>query len=286
MAMYINSETGIKIALIYDAPEEDWGQHINFTDIVSEEYPLKPITWSESRKSFVTLHYGIDGRSTGNLLALTDQRNANRNDANGFYVVGRFFAKTDATCNISLAEAVSVADGTQGAGTFVMGVPIWEADRLLHKNGGMGAENAIRIGLRFTPIDETTGEPDGDPVFFIYEPNCSGHQSGTIEYYKTPSIDGADLLIDENHLILQDCTTWTESYPVERDVTVKSYGAFIKNHRLYTLETGKKVRIEIYIWLEGQDMDCINSINDAKLLANIQFDIDYEGHSGIDDIPD
>ena len=31
------------------------------------------------------------------------------------------------------------------------------------------------------------------------------------------------------------------------------------------------VMIRIYIWLEGQDVDCTNAIADARITANIQF---------------
>ena len=30
-------------------------------------------------------------------------------------------------------------------------------------------------------------------------------------------------------------------------------------------------QIDMYLWLEGQDMDCNNSMKDAKILTNIQF---------------
>ena len=286
MAIYVNANTGIELALEYDAPDEEWGQKLDFLDLVSEDYPLKPATWQNELQSFVTVSYGIDGRTTGNLVELSDEQNANRRDANGYYVTGVFYARSDTPCKVSLAEAVELNGGENGAGTYVIGTPVWDAARIIHTDGGSGAEDAIRFGFRITPIDTESGEPRGLSEFFIYEPNCDAHFSGGGDYVPTPSINGAPTLIDEDHLILQEASEWTEAYPVERNVTIKKLGNFITNKDLFEIEAGHKVRIELYIWLEGQDPDCISRIDEAKIFASIQFHVDYDGQTGMVDIPD
>lgn len=284
MAMYVNSDSGLELATAYDAPDEEWGQKLDFVDLVSEDYPLKPATWSDARRSLVTITYGLDGRMMGDFVELDDDVNANRTDSNGYYVVGVFYAKSHAPCKVSLAEAVELNEGENGAGTYVIGTPVWNADTLLHYDGGDGAETAIRIGFRVTPIDTATGETVGESKFFIYEPNCDGHLSGTEGYVPTPSIDGTETLIDADHLILQRRSTWTEADPVQRLVTIKDLGEFMNNKVLFSLEAGEKMKIELYIWLDGQDVDCISSVDEARILASIQFHADYTGQSGMDDI--
>ncbi|MBQ7670604.1 MAG: hypothetical protein IJS45_07785 [Clostridia bacterium] len=286
MAMYVNSDSGLELALAYDAPDEEWGQKLDFIDIVSEDYPLKPATWSEVQKSLVSIRYGFDGRMAGELITLTDDVNANRKDSNGYYVVGVFYARSHAPCKVSLAEAVELNEGVNGAGTYVIGTPVWDAETLLHYDGGNGAETAIRIGFRLTPIDPNSGETIGESEFFIYEPNCDGHIGGDEGYVPTPSIDGTDTLIDADHLILQNVSTWTEADPVQRLATIKDLGEFMNNEVLFSLDPAQKVKIEMYIWLDGQDADCIPSVDDARILASIQFHADYTGQSGMEDIED
>ena len=41
------------------------------------------------------------------------------------------------------------------------------------------------------------------------------------------------------------------------------------------------VRIELYVWLEGQDVDCTNRISQAQILASIQFATETSGQSGL-----
>lgn len=284
MAMYVNAESGLELALEYDAPDDEWGQKIDFLDMVDDDYPLKPATWSDARQSFAAIRYGLDGRLTDEIVPLTDGMNANRRDAYGYYVTGAFYARTLMPCTVSLAEAVELNEGENGAGTYVIGTPLWDDEELVHTDGGSGAECAVRIGLRITPVDKD-GAAKGDPEFFIYEPNCDVHIEDAEGYVDTPNVDGGDTLTDRDHMILQEASTWTEAYPVRHDVTIKDLGKFIENRTLFSLDRGEIVRIELYVWLEGQDVDCTNRIEDAKIMANLQFHTDYSGQTGLDIIP-
>lgn len=285
MVLNVNTQKGIELALSYDAPDGDWGQRIDFADIVNEDCPLKPVTWSDARQKFMAVRYGFDGRGIG-FTELSDARNANRTDGDGYYVIGEFFARSDTPCSVSLADAVLINEGENGAGTYVIGSPVWDSENIKHDNGGNGAEEAIRIGFRITPVNAQTGEAVGDSEFFIYEPNCDAHVSGANEYYQTPSIDGTDTLTAKDHLILQKSSTWTEAEPVQHNVTIKSLGEFTNNMRLFALDPGEKVKIDLYVWLEGQDSDCVSMINKAQILASIQFRVDNGSQSGLDDLPE
>ena len=286
MAMYVNADPGLEIAVRYDAPDEEWGQKVDFVDLVDDDYPLKPATWSDERQCLVTLNYGFDGRSTGDYLHLTDEQNANKHDGNGYYVAGTFYARSEQDCSVILAEAVELNEGENGAGTYVIGTPIWNAEELIHTDGGSGAECAIRIGFRVTHINAETGDAEGGSEFFIYEPNCDTHIGDAEGFVTTTSIDGTEQLTNDEHMIIQGSSSWTEAYPVQRKVTIRDLGEFRQNRALFTLLAGEKVKIELYVWLEGQDIDCINKIVEAQILANLQFHVDYGGQSGLVDIPD
>ncbi len=282
MAVHVNTTTGIELATAYDASDEEWGQNIDFEDLVTESGPLKPITWSEKNRSFYTIIYGLDGRMAGKWQALTDAENANRKDIHGYYVVGTVYARSGEPCEVSLMEAVEMNGGEDGAGTFVIGTPIWNSQSVLHDNGGSGAETAIRLGFKITQVDSETGQALGESDFYIYEPNCDLHINGTVGYVDTPSIDGTETL--GSRLILQSASEWTEAYPVERNVTIKTLGEFQTDTTLFELDIDSVVRIDLYVWLEGQDVDCTNLIEEAQIFANVQLHADYSGQSGLVDI--
>ncbi len=282
MRLYISSETGLELAESYNS--EEWGQTISFLDLVSDSSPLRPVTWSDARQSFIAVSYGYDGRMQETPDVLTDERNAT-GGTDCYYVLSTFYARTRTDCKVSLAEAVEINEGEAGAGTYVIGTPVWDADRVLHNDMGSGAECAVRLGFKVTPINGSTGTPNGESVFFAYEPNCDSHISGAGGYFPTGSIDGTDTLVGAERLILQSMSSWTEAYPVQRDVTIKQFGEFLSNPTLFSLKAGEKVRIDLYIWLEGQDSDCTNTIEEAMIMANIQFHTDYEHESGLVPIP-
>lgn len=287
MAMYVSSETGLELAAGYDAADEEWGQTIDFLALVGEDTLLKPATWSNTQNTLLTMNYGNDGRIIGNRYStLTDEQHSNRNDINAYYVKAVFYARTGSDVAVSLGEAIEVNEGENTAGTYVIGTPIWNEQTILHDNGGSGAETAIRIGLAITPINEL-GETDGERMFYIYEPNYDTHiDPQIIGDQATASIDGSAALIDSTRLIRQTTSSWTEASPVQREVTIKSLGQFTTPTDLFTMKAGEMVRIELYVWLEGQDVDCTNLIEDAQIIANVQFATEYTGQSGLVDIPE
>ena len=94
--------------------------------------------------------------------------------------------------------------------------------------------------------------------------------------------EGHDLtLIDENHLIRQSSSTWSEAYPVQRNAVIHELGEFLTPAKLFKLTVGEMVKIDLYVWLEGQDIDCTNRITEAQILASIQLSAETETQSGL-----
>ena len=280
LSMFVASTSGMELAL--EPGAEQWGLTLDFADMVSESAPLRPITWSHERQQFITGIYGFDGRLTGQEMPLTDERNANKNDLDGYYILGTFYARTGTAGIASLTPAMEVDRGVEGAGTYVIGTPIWNAEKIEHDNGGKGAENAVRMAFRITYVDsDGTPVEDREPLFYIYEPNCDTHLDGYKGYLDTPSIDGGDSLVPEEQMILQTASTWFEAWPVQRTVVIKRMGEFTTDTELFQLMPGEMVKIQLYIWLEGQDIDCNNQIQAAQIFANVQFSFDTESGSGL-----
>lgn len=281
MYMFINSVAGLEIST--DPLAEEWELQLDFRDMVDVTTPLRPVTWSNVHQRFYAATYGFDGRLNEIISwePLNDERHANKTTLDGYYIKATFYARTGRPVNVSLSPAVEVDKGIQGSGTYVIGTPLWDAQNILHNNGGQGAESAIRIGIKVTPVDET-GEPNGEPSdFFIYEPNSTAHIDGAADYVPTPSIDGTASLVPEDHLIRQTSSTWTEAYPVQREVVVHTLGEFTDEPFLFMLDVDKMVKIDLYVWLEGQDVDCTNQIQEAQILASIQFNAETDNQSGL-----
>ena len=281
MQMYVSSVNGLELS---DDPKADeWVLQLDFRELADETAPLRPITWSEQKQQFFAAGYHVDGGllDYDQWKPLTDERNANKENSDGYYSKATFYARTDQPVSVSLSPAVEVDEGIQGSGTYVIGTPLWDGQRILHNNGGQGAECAVRIGIRITPVDQE-GQRTGDPSqFYIYEPNSDIHPNGDTGYIPTPIIDGTDTLVPTRRLILQTASTWTEAYPVEQNVVVRQLGKFTTDTELFTLKPGEMVRIELYVWLEGNDPDCTNEISEAQILASIQFATEPEGQSGL-----
>jgi hypothetical protein len=286
MSVNINSPSGLEISESYDARDEEWGQSISFANLVSSATPLKPVTWSESEQCFKAARYGRDGRLLSNWKTLSDSANANGTGSDQYYVYGTFYARSESACNVSLADAVELNNGLNGSGTYVMGNPVWDSATNSHYNAGQGSEYAVRIGFRVTQVDPDTGTAVGGSEFYIYEPNADSHLDGTEQIIDTASIDGTDTLVDSSHMIVQTTSSWSETSPTQRDATIKSLGTFVGDSTFFTVEAGETYRIDMYIWIDGQDVDCYGLPEDTELIANIQFNADYTQQSGLVDIDD
>lgn len=269
LSMYVTTATGMEIALTPDS--EEWGQQLSYTDMVSETSPLRPVSWSEKDKMFYAAVYGIDGRLTGKWQPLSDERNANRNDYNGYYCIGTFYARTEERVKVSLTPAIEIDEGKNGSGTYLIGFPTWSTEDILHHNAGQGAENAVRVGIKITHLGDDNLPTDEEALFYIYEPNCDKHLDGSVGYVNTPSLDGTETLVPPDRIITQTASEWTEAFPIEKNRVIHTFGEFTSSTELFTLDAYEKVKIQIYVWLEGQDVDCTNAIEDAQILASIQF---------------
>lgn len=280
LGLYVNAPSGLELSV--DPLAEEWKLQLDFSEIMEETPTLRPVTWSENDQRFYAASYGLDGRISHRWEPLTDERNANSDSADGYYIAGTFYARSDERVEVSLTPAVEVQEGLQGAGTYVIGTPVWNSDRILHNNGGNGAELAIRIGILVQKTDRTGQDKEEDPVFYIYEPNCDTHTDGSGGYNATASIDGSGTLVPQDRLILQTTSSWTEANPVQRNAVIRKMGEFTTQTKLFTLESDELARITLYVWLEGQDADCTNEIgHEAQVLASIQFAGDTGGQSGL-----
>jgi hypothetical protein len=272
MSMNLVTENALELAPDVDGKPGEWTAVMQMSDLLSGDAVLKPATYSAQRDAFVAPSYGLDGRPNfSNPITVLQMQNsssalsANKSENGENYVYSfDFWVRTGAAdCTVCLAAPMKVSEGVLGTGTYVVGKPIWNAGTIRHEDGGKGAQNAIRVAFR--SYDESYGGKGG---FVIYEPNSDSGGS----YEATPSIDGTATLTSNASLILQSTSSWSEQYPVLKDNVKYTTGNFSsKDTAVFTLKAAVARRVTMYVWLEGEDKDCVNSISDAELLANIQF---------------
>lgn len=277
LAFYVNSIQGMEISV---NPNEGWSQHISYEELFADKYVLRPATYSQETQSFYGLSYRLDGKIRDEWTPLIEQIHANSTSEDNYYCIGTFYARTDAQTQISLAPALALNDDFEVAGTYLLGKPEWNENTIKHDDLGKGAQNAIRVAIKVIRLDSNYN-PTGEEEFFIYEPNADTHNTDYSGYAPTPSIDGKPTLIDQDKIITQSASSWAESSPIERGKLLYQMGSFDTSTDLFTMKAGEVVKIQLIIWLEGQDIDCTNSIADASIIANIQFNATTVGGSGI-----
>ena len=278
MSLYVNVPAGLEITWTPEY-ESSWGQHLDYADYVQSDTFLKPITFSDKRQTFYGARFGADGRISGITYELSDERHTNRSDSAAYYLKMTCYVRTDENVAVSLSRA-------QGnSGTYLIGTPVWNGEDVLHNDGGNGAQSAVRMGFRITKFD-SEGYGSEDPFFIVYEPNCDMHEEEISDYIPTPSIDGSENLVSGDRLIRQTHTSWEEMNPVQKDALIYDYGEFLDDPFLFDLDENCMAQIEIYLWLEGQDMDCTNEIGEAaQIFASVQFHAEMKSGSGLEDLP-
>ena len=320
MNMYITSGIGLELAA--SPNPEVWTNQLDIYETKElikyqgkdkEKPSLHQITWSDADQCFYGPLYGYDGRlMTFSTLdydkleviswyRLEDKIHANTTAKSNYYMKATVYARSGQPTDICLA-APTWLDNEQtikGSGSYVIGITNQKTESgsiVGVLNSGKGPETAIRVGFRITRVDSEGNELDERSPMYIYEPNADRHVDGSEDYIPTYSIDEFRVVeetVPESTELTAENVAPKEPFLVAEDrLTKQSFsksaeepGEFLTNPTLFSVKPGEIVRIEIYIWLEGQDVDCSNAMSDGvsttTILANIQFTGTTETQSGM-----
>ncbi len=280
------SDNAVEIAMDVDGLPGEWVQSISAAELVPENAELRPLTYSATDKAFYSPKYGLDGRisllqaSLVTTLADISTSSAEaEGEGAGYLLKFEFWLQTSSSkITTYLSDPEISPEGEMVAnGSYVVGSPVWNEELIQHDDGGNGAQNAIRIA--FLTEDYWLYDDAGAAValveegaFYIYEPNANAEEI-------TPSMDGVDengnalpYEGEDGKLIRQEQSSWQEQeFPLRNNVDY-TYGKFIdEDTELFMLTANNPRKITMYVWLEGQDAQCTNSISAGKILANIHF---------------
>ncbi len=275
LELNVVTENAMEIALDAGGEPGEWTTLLSLGELLGSELTLLPATWSAQYGNFCKVNYGLDGRPDGLQELDTSARTAIYTPENpedptsaeaeagggaggtGYLIALDLWLRTGSSgVQVYLSEPALREAENLGTGTWVVGEPVWDAGAVRHHNGGNNAEKAMRIALRTYDEEYDTGG------FVIYEPNVEDGEAPTV------TADGTVL----RKLIRQGQTTWTEQDPVLRDSLNYQMGEFMEEDtNLFRLVGNTPRRFTLFIWLEGQDKDCTNSITAGKVLMNLQF---------------
>ena len=182
---------------------------------------------------------------SGNLRSVSEVEQ-NRTSGGNFVAFDLFFKSTmDQTLSLKLGDAASFVKGTTAMGGF----------------DNVGTEKAVRVafldmGSAPTPA-QARALKDVKSVH-IWEPNSATRA------------DGVDA--ETGKLAYKGFNSEFESIPETElsDAQVTSVTTFDADQDITNLTNGIS-KVRVYIWLEGQDVDCINNISFGDFTANLAF---------------
>ncbi len=272
----IITENAMEIALDVNGAPGEWVKSLASQDFVPADTALRPVTWSAKDKAFYAPNYGLDGRIDffGSYLVTqvsTDDPTPSANQAEeeegaGYLVAVDLWFRTGAAKVSTYLSGPDISgEGEEmGNGTFVMGAPVWDAEQICHVNGGKGAENVVRIGFLTYDYYSADGALYQEGSFYIYEPNTSLEE-------ETFNTDGQPLHTG-GKLIKQGTSTFSELEEVLHGSVNYERGEFIsEDAEMFDLLANIPRKVTLFVWLEGQDDHCNNSISAGQILANLQI---------------
>ena len=189
------------------------------------------------------MFYGEYDKS-GNLRSVSE---VEQNGTGGNFVAFDLFFKSsmDQPLTLKMGDAASFVKGTTAMGGF----------------DNVGTEKAVRVaflpmGSAATPAAARALKGDGEVL--VWEPNASSRA------------DGVDA--ETGKLAYKGFKAEFESVP-ENELSsneVADVETFNADQEIINLKSGIN-KIRVYIWLEGQDVDCVNNISFGDFTANLAF---------------
>ena len=216
------------------------------------------------------LFYGtVNPGDTGEYeITATKEADATKG-TNGKYMAYDIYLKVDTPSNLKLTTASNVLSPTNS-----------------------GLQNSSRVaflvqGHADTGTDATTlyavnnGTAD---ELYIWEPNYDTHSAAAVQHaFSTYGVtinqtdvqqtyDGIKAQIDTGIQLKQANATANNTYFARVTPKINTETTFVENQEMFQLQAGV-TKVRIYIWIEGQDLDCENNASGSEAQFNLQFTV-------------
>ena len=244
--------------------------------------PVSTVGEIDGSTGYMKMYYGSVNadEADGGAYKLTATQTA---DTEGKYIVFDMFLKVDKATNLVMTEASSVV---MKEGSIDKGIK--QASRVafcLEGTQPAGTDLATIRGM----TGATSFGAEGSTVY-IWEPNSNLHteaavahardnyniptkSDGTasaVPYYgiNQPISTGVKLIDTNNGNDAKNFTAITPSYVTPVDVT----SGLITQTDIFSLDAGI-TKVRVYMWVEGQDVDCENTASGTDISFNLQFEV-------------
>lgn len=275
----VESQGGIEIS----ADGTNWKSRLENDDLKNaiNTYPtnvnqlpskMEPVsTGGETIDGRLNMYYGLASNNSDGYYVLTTEKQTDILGGQGKYMAFDLFLKTNQESMIYLTRD----SGANYVGEKYTGIE--NAIRFAFLN-----EGNVNTGSSLGTIQALKNASTSD--VYIWEPNYNTHSlTGISNAYDTYGIvignnsnkldyDGVigEINNNENILLGKANSTLYPNYFKQVDVDIATVNGFNNNQELLKLKSGI-TKIRVYIWLEGQDVDCENN----AAVGNIEFKFQF-----------
>ncbi len=224
------------------------------------------------------MFYGTVGSNAGGDYILTATKETDTSGTTGRYIVFDLFFKVNAATDLYL----TTNSGVKTTDTTDTGIK--NASRV-----GFVILGTTDAGSSLTTIQGLTGSGASTPKY-IWEPNYDVHTAASVAhahdtYGETttvgPNADAVPYsgvkkaILDTDGVLVQ--TTSATQYTTRNadffDTVTPNYqtkNAFSANQQIFSLAAGV-TKVRIYMWIEGQDVDCQNAASGGTITYDLQI---------------
>lgn len=233
--------------LISDTYNTDWGYSLKLNDASFRDF--MPVSTADVVVGGKLNFFAAEVNTAPTVGALGNEI---RTSAAGD---GTYFAKTIYLYN----------DGAENVTVNLAGTSI--AVNSADGSKDHGAQNAMRLALvkhgEYNQSAENVVVPSsGAEGVVIYEPNATAHVDATVSGQKA-----------YNGIIGASGDAWFDSTDAATNSSLcKKVDTVLSASDLSVeVKAGMCYAVTVYIWLEGQDVDCVNKVGGTNLMAEIHF---------------
>lgn len=235
--------------------------------------PISTVGETDGTTGFMNMYKGtiVTNTGTGNNI-LTAEKSTEKNGVSGDFVAFDLFFQSNEAHKIYLTEGSSVAATANGTNSGIQNAA--RVAFVVEGNVAYGSEPATAQALKEAQTP------------YIWEPNFDVHTAAGVDnarntYQLTTTADGAGKLayvgvksnITKDNNILLNSKDTKYFADVTTHESPKSGIPAAARMNVFDIKEGI-TKVRVYMWVEGQDVDCEDKASGGSLSFNLAFSID------------
>ncbi len=283
--VHIEAQNGLQIST--DATT--WKTLIDNIDITEKAYagntnkvpanavPVSTVGEIDSQTGNMKMFYGtVEADENDGIYKLTADQAA---DAEGKYIVFDMFLKVDKDTNLRMTEASDVVMKENSTDKGIK-----QAARVAFCLQGVKESGAALSEI--TSLKGAVSHGDPASTVYIWEPNYNLHTAAAVAHARdayniTTTADGSATALDWYGINKDITTPLTLNQTMGATATAdfsqvtpdyKTLGENAVSTDVFSLKAGI-TKVRVYMWVEGQDVDCENAASGTDISYNVQLEV-------------